>query len=236
VLPSLANVWIFNRGSALATAAGSPVTAWPCSAETGRSWIQSAVELNPVAHGSGVSKSVWFNPVSSAQNKVLVSNTTWSPGTTLHVFFVIEIPLEAIPQGTCLMRNSSTSTGTAHVFGIKNNAHINAPDNRFMYNKHQGSTQWAAAPVDVELNELMLLEFQVVGNNITVIQNGSSASKTLSATNSTSALQWRLGASGDTGGASIEARVREHLMCTSIQANAADIRAYFAQLHGVVMA
>jgi len=75
-----------------------------------------------------------------------------------------------------------------------------------------------------------------VGNDITVIQNGSSASKTLSSTNSASALQWRLGASGSTGTASIEARVREHLMCTSIQANAVDIRAYFAQLHGIVMA
>jgi hypothetical protein len=230
VLPALANVWIFNRASALTGAAGDSVSAWTCTAGTGRSWTQVSTGQNPVIAGTGNSRAVAFD----GTDDVLVSSANWAPGNVLHVFFVLELlafPSVGGPTGACLMRNSSTSASTSKNFSIQNNTTA-TPSDRLSFNQHNNTSWWVTGPAALSLNTLVLQEFIIRNTSAAVLVNGTSGTaKNLSMTDS--AQEWRLGASGPTGFAAINARVRDVLMCTSVQSNAADIRAYFTQFHGI---
>lgn len=231
VLPSLADVWIFNRASALAGDAGAAVSSWPCTQDTGRSWTQVTTGQNPVIAGSGNAKAVAFD----GTDDVLVSSENWSPGNVLHVFFVFELlalPAVGGPTGACLMRNASTSQSTSKNFSIQNNTTA-TPADRLSFNQHNSGTLWVTAKDPLPLSRVQLVEFIIRNADATVLVNGDAGTpRNLSMTDT--AQQWRLGASGPTGFAAINANVRDVLMCTSIQANAADIRNYFIQFHGIV--
>lgn len=227
ILPDLSDVWIFNRASSLLGAAGTSISSWACTQETGRSWVQVTESQDPLITGSGNSKAVAFDGI----DDVLVSNENWSPGSVLHVFFVLELPVSDMPTGACLMRSSSTSVALAKIFGIRNNSNSVPPD-RFSFNQHVSTTRWVTAKDPQILNELILLEFIVRDADALVLVNGEAGTpRNLSL--SDSSQQWRLAASGPTGSSAINANIRDVLICTSIQSNASDIRNYFMQFHGI---